>query len=103
MTKILVMIDDNGFKELAYKCIETMEHDEPGILFIHNGAYLPLLSPDKDKISEFQEKKIPMFGIFRDFVLRGIEEAFGDKIELVDYNEFINLIMDDYDKVVSFV
>ncbi len=103
MSKILVMIDDNDLKEVAYKCIETMDEDEPGILFIHNGAYLPIIEPDKNKIKEFINKKIPLYGIFRDFMLRGLEEIIQDTIELVDYNEFIELIMNDFDKVVSFL
>jgi len=103
MSKILVMIDDNDLKPIAYRCIETMDEDEPGILFIHNGAYLPVLTPDKNKIKEFIDKKIPLYGIFRDFMLRGVEAQVEDTVELVDYTEFIELIMDDYDKVVSFL
>ena len=103
MVKNLVMIDDNNFKNMAYKCIETMDKEEAGILLILNGAYLPLFSPDKEKIQEFRQKNIPIYGIVRDFVLRGLEEKFEELIELVDYNEFIELMMDEYDKVISFV
>ena len=103
MSKILVMIDDNGLKQVAYRCIETMDEDEPGILFIHNGAFLPIIAPDKDKIQEFIDKKIPLYGIFRDFMLRGVESQVEETVELVDYNEFIELIMDEYDKVISFL
>jgi len=103
MSKILVIIDDNSLKELAYECIRTMSVDKPGILFIHNGAFLPILLPDKNKIQEFIEKGIPLFGIFRDFMLRGIEAKIGNELQLVDYNEFIKLIMEEYDKVISFL
>ena len=97
------MIDDNELKHLAYKCIETMYGDEPGILFIHNGAYLPILEPDKNKIQEFIDKKVPLYGIFRDFMLRGIEDKVENVVEMVDYNEFIELIMEEFDKVISFL
>ena len=97
------MIDDNQLKELAYECISTLNPGESGILFIHNGSYLPILLPDKNKIQEFIVSGIPVFGIFRDFVLRGIEAKIGNDIQLVDYNEFIQLIMEDYDKVISFL
>ncbi|MHA1269890.1 MAG: DsrH/TusB family sulfur metabolism protein [Candidatus Helarchaeota archaeon] len=103
MTKILVMIDDNEFKELAYNCIETIESGCSGVLLLQNGAYLSIISPDREKIQEFINNKIPVYGIFRDFMLRGIEEKVEKYIELIDYNEFINLIMIKYDKVISFV
>jgi sulfur relay protein TusB/DsrH len=103
MQKILVIIDDNELKALAYECISTLNADESGILFIHNGAFLPILLPDKNKIEEFIKNGIPLFGIFRDFMLRGIEAKVGNQVQLLDYNEFIKLIMEEYNKVLSFL
>jgi sulfur relay protein TusB/DsrH len=70
-----------------------------GLLLIQDGVFMA----DKgcSESEELLSFKLPFYACEAHVEERGIKDRLIDGVELVDYNKIINIIMEQYDKIIS--
>ncbi len=104
MAKILYLIDkkygEEGLK--LVKAVNSSGKHEIGVILIQDGIYLALR--EKKQIFKLVEEGISFFATKKDVNMRGLSEKIDrTNIKLVEYSELVDLVMEKYEKIISYV
>ena len=74
-------------------------NNEIGLLLIQDGVFMADKGCTESK--ELLSFNLPFYACEAHVEERGIKDRLIDDVELVDYNKIINIIMEQYDKIIS--
>lgn len=97
MTKILFFISDSDELGLELALEHKDENDEVAICLLQNAVYM---ATKTNKLIEkcLQNKKV--FAVKEDIVKRGIQQMLFENINLIDYGEVIDLVI-DFENIIN--
>jgi sulfur relay protein TusB/DsrH len=78
------------------------EENEVGIVLMQDAVLITKKSEKSKMLEEIMTKGIDIYVIDADCKARGISDAVLEGIKKVGYEEFIDLVMENYEKTVSF-
>lgn len=84
--------------QIASEMVETKE--KVGILCIQD-ACIALTLPEY--LRKIANQKLKLYGLKADCEARGLLKKIGEQVTIVDYQEWVRLVMDKYDKIVSWI
>ena len=84
--------------KMASEMAETKE--KVGILHIQD-ACIALTLPEY--IRKIANQKLKLYGLKADCEARGLLRKIGKQVTIVDYQEWVKLVMNEYDKIVSWI
>lgn len=98
MMKFLIWLSTDCYNlEEVISAITTGGH-ELGLLLVQDGVFLADKGCSHSK--ELADLKLPIYASKSHVTERGIANRLMEKAVLVDYHEMVDLIMEQYDKVV---
>ena len=75
-------------------CLKVCTEND-GILLLEDGVFGILTSaPGAEELQILIKRGIKVFALINDIKARGLEEKVAQDIELIDYNEFVQLTLD---------
>jgi len=84
--------------QIASEMAETKE--KVGILHIQD-ACIALTLPEY--LKKMANQKLKLYGLKADCEARGLLKKIGKKVTIIDYQGWVKLVMDEYDKIVSWL
>lgn len=82
--------------EMAKKIVENGE--KVAVLFLQDACIAATMSVYCDKLAE---SKIDVYVLKADCEARGLVKKVNEKVKLVDYKQWVRLVMDEHNKIVS--
>jgi len=105
MNNLLIVLGKSPFGsnfdsilKMASEMAETKE--KVGILHIQD-ACIALTLPEY--IRKIANQKLKLYGLKADCEARGLLRKIGKQVTIVDYQEWVKLVMNEYDKIVSWI
>jgi sulfur relay protein TusB/DsrH len=83
---------------MASKTVEVGK--KVGILHIQDACVALILPEYLNKIAN---NRIELYGLKADCEARGLLEKVDKRVTIVDYQGWVKLVMDEYDKIVSWI
>jgi tRNA 2-thiouridine synthesizing protein B len=100
MSKVLFTLVRSPFEKDETALMEVMAQDnEKGVLLFEDAVYYATV---EEKRKELLAKKYSIYAIKEELDARGFSGFNAQGIDLVDYDTAVDLLMERYDKVVSF-
>lgn len=80
--------------------VDRLSADKLGIILVGNGVYHATVK-ENGKISSLLQKNADFYALVEDLETRGFTaDKLDSKVKPVDYNGIVDLIFNDYDKVI---
>jgi sulfur relay protein TusB/DsrH len=87
--------------ELAF--LQKEAGNDVGIVLMQDSVLITTKKSDKSKmLKEMMINGINVYAIEADFKARGLSDVVLDGVKKVSYEDFIDLVMENYEKTVSF-
>lgn len=74
--------------------------EKVGILHIQD-ACITLTLPDH--LEEITDERIKLYGLKADCEARGLSKKINKSVRIIDYDGWVKLVMNEYDKIVSWL
>jgi sulfur relay protein TusB/DsrH len=100
MPKVLFTMLRSPFEKDEIHAMETVAMDnEKGVLLFEDAIYYATV---EQKRKELLSKEYSIYAIKEELDARGFGDFSAEGVELIGYDEAVDIIMKRYDKVVSF-
>jgi sulfur relay protein TusB/DsrH len=94
--KLGVFVSD--FK-LTVDTLDRLKAGKLGLILVQNGVY-HATTKENGKSSSLLDKTPNLYALSEDIQIRGLKETDVDKrVKVVNYNDVVDLIFNDYDKI----
>jgi len=88
--------ENGSILEIARKAVENGE--KVAVLYIQDACIAVTMNEYCDKLAE---NKIEIYALKADCEARGLKEKVSPKVKIIDYKQWVELIMTEHDKIVS--
>lgn len=92
----------SDLERVAELAVKQKEENEVGIVLMQDAVLITKKSQKSKLLEELMVNGINIFVIEADCNARGISEMVIEGVKKVGYEEFIDLVMEDYEKTISF-
>jgi sulfur relay protein TusB/DsrH len=100
MPKVLFTLVRSPFEMDEIHTMDTIaQENERGVLLFEDAVYYAAV---KDKREELISKDYSIYAIKEELDARGYDQFSAEGVELIGYDEAVDIIMERYEKVVSF-
>jgi len=100
MPRLLFTLLKSPFEKDDIATMDIIAKDnEKGVLLFEDAVYYATVEKKRQNLLQ---KKFSIYVIKEELEARGYENFNADGIEVIDYEKAVDIIMEEYDKVISF-